>query len=364
MSAPEGEPRCSWLKGALTYALLCLGGVGLVVLLTCGFASLVFHSRGGPPPEPPEVGKANLWTIEGLPAATYRVGFAPRRPFLAARSAGRLMVWDVEAQPPKLALDYAEAKWVEYFTFSPDGSRLLASFHGEMRSWRTDTWRALPDQTPREGVDLIFSPDGRRMGTVLPGKQYAVWEGKEQWRLVRRAALPYQPREIALWDDPGSALLASEKEMEVVDLSSGRVIRRATLSTSGSPLRKLRLVPRRRVVATLIEGKNKVALWRLPDLTPCGGVDRREELEFRDFAFSPDGKMVATIGGRLARELSFLRIWDTDSGRLLGTLRARGRSLKSVAWSPDGAVIATGGEREYGIRGWDVQGILGQGQRD
>jgi hypothetical protein len=49
------------------------------------------------------------------------------------------------------------------------------------------------------------------------------------------------------------------------------------------------------VVATLIAGTKSIGFWRLPDLTPCGGVGGREEPEFPDFAVSPGGKMVGAV---------------------------------------------------------------------
>ena len=69
-------------------------------------------------------------------------------------------------------------------------------------------------------------------------------------------------------------------------------------------------------------------------------------------AFSPDGSRIATGGN------DDTRIWDED-GKPITTLDSNQRGVYSVASSPDGSRIATGGED--GSTLWDKDGNqLGQ----
>ena len=56
-------------------------------------------------------------------------------------------------------------------------------------------------------------------------------------------------------------------------------------------------------------------------------------------AFSPDSKTLA-VADSLWRVAT---LWDTISGRRIGTLEGHARGVESVAFSPDGETIATGG---------------------
>ena len=65
-------------------------------------------------------------------------------------------------------------------------------------------------------------------------------------------------------------------------------------------------------------------------------------------AFSPDGKQLVSGG-----EDSTVRIWDVQSGQLLDTLEEHTSSVNSVAFSPNGKMFASGGS-DWRIRIWDV----------
>ena len=66
-------------------------------------------------------------------------------------------------------------------------------------------------------------------------------------------------------------------------------------------------------------------------------------------AFSPDGKLVATGSGDQS-----VKLWDAGSGRLVKTLTGHQGYVHAVAFSPDGQLLASG-SRDFTVKLWDVR---------
>ena len=103
-------------------------------------------------------------------------------------------------------------------------------------------------------------------------------------------------------------------------------------------------------VAVTLEGIPNIYVWRLGDgqlLHPLEGP----RTDIWSLAFSPDGHMLASGGGRSMvsddwlspRDMS-IRIWSMDSGRELVKFTGHTDNVRSLAWSPDGTLLASGSD--------------------
>ncbi len=90
------------------------------------------------------------------------------------------------------------------------------------------------------------------------------------------------------------------------------------------------------------------------DFLKYWGADCREVKTFRGHshgvwavAFSPDGAMLASGGAE-----RLVRMWDIETGRLLRSLRGHTNDIRAIVFTPDGQTLATGSE-DRTIRLWN-----------
>jgi WD40 repeat protein len=156
-----------------------------------------------------------------------------------------------------------------------------------------------------EFVDVAFSPDGSMLAIVQPRTGILLlWELESG--IQRRFSLPPSPLPGVSFSPGGTGI--------VIDApAGGRLV-------FGNPL-----------------------TGKFGPSTPTG----HPWLLCR--AFSPDGRMMATGGSDAT-----IRLWDIGSREVQATLLGHHGEVTSLAWSPDGKVLASRSKEDHTVRFWDV----------
>lgn len=101
---------------------------------------------------------------------------------------------------------------------------------------------------------------------------------------------------------------------------------------------------------------NKIKLWQVSSGTLLNTMVGDGDDLYRSIAFSPDGTILASGGSTKSTHgytYSQIKLWRVSDGELLRTFLRYTSAVNSIAFSPDGVTLASGGD-DRDIRLWNV----------
>jgi WD40 repeat protein len=292
------------------------------------------------------------------------VAYSPDGRLLAlGERAGALLLWDLEYRratgPPLGRL----AQAVGDVAFSPDGRRLAAGGFPQVVLWDVRQHRRLgaPLRTAAglggTGADgpatLAFSADGRYLATG--GADAMVWEPDRAQRLQTPLSTPSQwgAADMEVVFSPDGRKVAAfdfEREILVGDLGLSGIQSPRTIPIKSA--RGLAFSSDTRLLA-IAHGTVKdaaVTLWDLEGQRPLGTLALApEQAQYvQDFAFSPDGRTLASADAD-----GVVVLWDVQRRQPLGPSLTPGEHgvVTTLAFSRDGRILVAGGFIARDLRG-------------
>jgi len=239
----------------------------------------------------------------------------------------------------------AEPSWeaehglcVSTVVFSPD-SGILASTgpRGTVKLWHAQSGKPIRTLEGHKGVILsaAFSSSGRILASGGMRNPPTLWD-VSSGKMIRQMMGKFKNATSVDLSPDGSVLASGGKNVYLWDISTGNLKR--TLKSDADFIVALRFSPNGK---TLAAGRCDRRLMLLDSHT---GALKWVMEGYRDFppAFSPDGRRLAVVN--LGAKVG---LWDAQTGQSLGRKvdwKKVGYPL-SVAFSPDGKLLASGGER-------------------
>ncbi len=273
---------------------------------------------------------------------------------------GEVQVWDAATRKPREQPFTGHAETVRSVAFSPDG-KTLASGGDDKAIILWDLDRRYPIGRPVNGdkagaqAKVAFSLDGKTLasgGCAAPSSVGACAQG--EIRLLNTTTLQplgqpltgHQASVESLAFSPNGKTLASgsgDQSITLWDLRPTVPLNR-TLSTRGTPVQSLAFSLDGKKLATV--GGNEINIWDV-------GVQYQPLLPITtdmqyltSVVFSPDSKTLAA-GGCVQIVAGLcdqgeVRLWNIATRQQVGTLGGHASQVSSIAFSPDGALLASG----------------------
>jgi Tol biopolymer transport system component len=275
-----------------------------------------------------------------------------------------------EATPefPAIRFDGHSGGRVYCLAFSPDGTTLATgSLDRTVKLWDIPAGRERSVLGDDSGaiLSLAFSPDGRMLASAAadPAASVAVWDvNTGRLRMILRG---HAARVQAIAFSPDGRTLASaggDGMVKLWDIAGGR--ERAALKGHKGSILTLAFAPDGKTLASGSGADDRsIVLWDVATSGPRRTLEGQKS-PVMSLAFSPDGRTLASAGSQRfvveGNRRTFgpgeILLWDVAGGGIKSSLKGHEGLIDSVAFSPDGRTLASGGydRTAGGVILWDV----------
>ncbi|HLK58323.1 MAG TPA: AAA-like domain-containing protein, partial [Chthonomonadaceae bacterium] len=275
----------------------------------------------------------------------------------AGQEDGDIKIWDTERpENPRIILT-AHTFAVNSLAFSPDDKMLASgSWDDIIHLWRFPKQDEKGVQsepfTLKDHAGMVnavaFSPDGKTLASGSNDTTVKLWNAEPEHLAAyqemlpltsRHKASPYQGVYSLAFSLDGHTLDSSFIDGSILLWKTDKLHPEPPLPIDGALKYPAVFSLDGRMMALLCKD-HTIRLW---DMTT---MHKREwpfdDKEVFPAAFSPDGKLLASgTGDYTIREFT-IRLWDTDSRRLIHTFRGHTNAIGTLTFSPDGKLLASG----------------------
>jgi WD40 repeat protein len=274
---------------------------------------------------------------------------------------GTVRQWNLKTHRDRIICTWHSESYLPPVALAPDASLAAtpANYDADIDIWDVATSQRRCRCHPKVGpvLSIVISSDNRHM--VVAGETLL-----EPWDLKKNQSLGTRGDHYFL--QPGLAFSADGERVALADRRSLEILDVRTLNSPPGRFEGCRFPRFASCLAfspdnlVLAEGAFYPSMAQVDERTPpvlwdaAKGVELRplkgHQIGCRSLAFSLDGRLLATGG---TNQDAFVHIWEIKTGRELCQFAVGAHSVESLAFSSDGRTLASG-LSDSTILLWDV----------
>lgn len=236
---------------------------------------------------------------------------------------------------------------VNALAINPDSKTLAsASDHKIVKLWDLNTKKVLASLSGHSQAvkSVAFSPDGKILATASDDKTIKLWQIETLEEICTLLGHSHAVKSVAF--SPDGEILASgswDKTIKLWDVNTGTEI--CTITGHQLQVNSVAFSPQGKLLASASYDRT-IRLWQIPALEsshkefqnrPCYsllGTLSGHAWAVLTVAFSPDGKILAT-----GSDDNTIKLWEVNTGQLICTLVGHSWSVVAVAFTADGGTL-------------------------
>ena len=279
---------------------------------------------------------------------------------------GTIRLWDVTTGNHKTTLT-SDKESVTSIGYSPDGNTIVCGTgNGDVQLWDTRTMKLKSTFTGHTKItkSVIYSPDGNIIATASSDGTVRLWDaaaGKSKATLtgyMRINAAAYSPdsKTIVTGNQAGKVHFWDVSTAALQNTFTGDrgIIFDITYSPDGKTIAVVSSYNDRVLLRDAKTGKHKATLAHFGLIDTIFLLLQNREYDINSIAYSPDGKTIVTGGDYYTVEKGTVYLWDARTGIRKRVIFKGPGAVYTVVFSKDGKRIIVTGDWKNKVRVWQA----------